>query len=236
MNSELQKTIKDIEEVRNKLQDELHPIYILTMQDAILILQDKGLPFSPTSYSLSYVHAVDKEDLKLKFILATLPSFKSYLNNEITLAHAHANITPLVKAYAKKMKEVASSNEVETYSIFVLDFDTATLDDVINVFFYCNENFKEEDKLIFCLDKAIDTLHKRGMPDPKTYSPSKIIATDYEDINLKLSLVIMTFLKAVMEGVITYNEGMVYWLPIYNAVFSHGEDSFPITVTVEAIQ
>lgn len=55
-------------------------------------------------------------------------------------------------------------------------------------------------------DAAIKTLKERGMPEKGTYSLSEITATDEEDLNLKIHLVVSTPARDLLDGKITEEE------------------------------
>ena len=68
------------------------------------------------------------------------------------------------------------------------------------------------------LEAAMETLQKRGSPDRSSYSLTKIIAIDEEDLNLKLHLIMIEPFNELLAGKITGDEFISIVTPISNAV------------------
>ena len=84
------------------------------------------------------------------------------------------------------------------------------------------------------LEAAMETLQKRGSPDRSSYSLTKIIAIDEEDLNLKLHLIMIEPFNELLAGKITGDEFISIVTPISNAVTRKLMESiqFPMTITV----
>lgn len=95
--------------------------------------------------------------------------------------------------------------------------------------------------------RAIDTLKERGAPDPDSYSLSRIVAEDVDDLNLKLHLATMNTYKDYLDGKLSEVEAAEQIMPLMqtlsgmmmklaaNNIMGVEEDIFPLTIDVDAM-
>jgi fatty acid-binding protein DegV len=101
------------------------------------------------------------------------------------------------------------------------------------------QNIRPNNKAIADLYNTLEILKKRGLPRPGTYSFNNIHATDTEDLQLKMGLIVAMFFKYAKSGNTTKNDITNAQLQIdklMDAITNEilgSNASFPISITID---